>query len=297
MEIENYLTLTDKKKVSSLPNYIKIFEKSFDKIDQLFIFTDFDFLNNLLMNWTKKCFDSKIILVQEGMGGYYEQSIFVKSFVRHYASFLLFKFLRGQPLKYFSIAWGRNILVDEVLADFPSKILLKKNARATSYFVSATITESLNTLFNFDPSYYRAGKFIIYLPLSSTRFLKNFSQVELSYIKKINQYCRLQKLKLIIKPKSGQNYEQFINLEKDGIILLKDKIPTELLLLNIEDSMVISAFSSSGLTRIKNHVILWIAPVLGINEIKITPPSDHIKLVYTESDIFKEFNRFFLNAH
>lgn len=285
--LENCFSYRDLWKTKVFPDYEEKLNEIVEKVDELYIYVDFSFLNSLIVNWTKSNPNAKIILVQEGIGGYYKpRKVLMTKKLKFYFVYSFLRYIKNYKKIDFVYQYGRYKKIDEMLMMYPEAVKQKTKANIVKLNLDTTIEinnrvkQIFNLTFSADPSI----KYLLYLVLGESNILSNAKEKELDLIDVLYHYSKKHGYKMILKVKSGVDSLIYEKRFGDEISIIKEKIPAEIIISDMYNSAIVSALSSAALHNVNGNKYFWTFPLLGFKS-DIQPPTNSIKLLNSEIDL------------
>lgn len=272
--IENLFEL--KQKV----DYKSIVEKIDEKFDMVYLFQDADYINNIMISFLKEKYNSKMILVQDGFCAY-EQGYTARKMFNKYIKISYYKLFLGVKYLKFVIKWGKHKYIDEYLLTCPDKLYFKTNKIKRELLLESNndFTNEISKIFKNENILQKIDsnkKYIFYLSQS----------LSLDYCLK-----EIEIFKLIKKSISNSNYKFLVKLHPAGVFaetiefcknndieVIKEPVPAEMIFSKLANSIIITAFSSASLFKVKSNDYLWIYPLI-TNYKKLKIPVEYIRVV------------------
>jgi len=283
---DDYLTFYDCRLVKNYPDYEMLLYEIFSHVNEFYIYFDFSLLSTKIINWVKNFPSSRIFMVQEGVAGYLYRRKSRIIILKFYITYLYLKYYKCVKNIDFVYQWGRYKKIQELKMFFPEKVKPHIHAPATKldlqidHNTNLLIKNIFNFRVNFDPN----RKYILYLPIAGARGSMVAKEKEFSIIKKILHLSSKYNTDVIIKTKSGTDSSKYRLLFNTKCKIIDEKVPAELLISDLYNSLIISAFSSASLHDVNNNKHFWIYPILGLKT-KLNPVSKNIILIHNYSTL------------
>lgn len=275
---------------NSISNPIKVIKTKyliktiFKKVkpDLLIVFKDNDALSWMTI---QLCHFYRIenLLIEEGLGLYTTKSKFV----------LNIKQMQKKLLSYpnpFELPQGYNKKIKNMMVNFPDLLSKEKTKNKNIHIIPKVMLhekelEFFNKVYEFSPL---IEKGILYLGQPLTELGLVVSELEIQCLKHLQLLSDKNNLKVYIKPHPSENINKYLFWKNAEII--EGHLPAELIILNPNDLITITPFSSAAV-NVKNwsekHVI-FIYNILGINN--LDPRMFNGEIVKSISELDTIFN-------
>lgn len=291
---EDYLNYQDMRRVKKYPDYEKKIHDIFTHVDEFYTYFDFSFLITIIVNKLKKKSSTKFFLMQEGVGGYYDLVFnrwLIRRSLKSLVSYLYIKYYRKIKNINFVYRWGGYKKIDVLKTFYPDKI--KKHIKAKPINLDINIDSDLNSkikdIFKFYLRFSPSEKYFLYLPIGDSGDSSLAKQKEFDLIDKLLKLSIENGFKFIIKIKSGVASSSYIDRYNDKAIIISAKIPAEIIISDIYNSIIVSAFSSSAMHNVNNNKYFWVYPLLDY-QTNLIPFTKDINLVKSYSELEQWIN-------
>jgi len=287
---EDYLNFNDFRSVKAYPDYESMLANVYHKVDEVYTYFDFTLLSSLIIKWVNRNPNSKSYMIQEGVGGYYTYKMPFYKKVKFYFTYLYIKYYRSIKNIDFVYQYGCYPRIDYWKMFHPEEI--KMNTKAILEKLDLCIDNETNTkikkIFCFNKSFDSTKKYLFYMPIGQARGSAEAKSKELEYLEQLIKLALINNYTFVMKIKSGVDSEIYHKLFGTRVQIIDDKVPAEIIMSDMHNSAIVSAFSSAALHNVNNNRYYWIFPLLGF-ETNLKPPTKNIKLISGISELQSVF--------
>jgi hypothetical protein len=278
--LDDYLTFEDFRSTEKYPDYEKILNGIFDRVDELYTYFDFTLLSSLIINWARKNTNIKTHLVHEGVAGYFTYRMPVRKLVKFYLVYLYFRFYKKIKLIDFVYQWGYSSKIDILKMIYPDQVKIKTRSEIQKLDIDLTprIHKEIKKIYRFDFPLFKDKKYLLYMPIGLARGSTSAKIKEYDLIYKLIAIAKSKGLEFIIKIKSGVESISYKKRYENSVVIIDAKVPAEILLTEIFNSYIISAFSSAALHNVNSNRYFWIYPLFNFKT-NLKPFTDSIQLI------------------
>lgn len=284
--LADYLNFQDFRSVKQYPDYESELNAIFSQVDELYTYFDFTFLISKIVNWVKLNPNAKVILVHEGVAGYFKYDYPKLKIIKFFIPYLYIRFIKRVKNIDFVYHWGRYKKVDEIKMMFPESVIpeIKSKRIPLDLSVSPDISSKIKTIFNFDFKSNPLQKYLLYLPIGEARGSAQAKELEYQLIDKLIHLAEERNLEFILKIKSGVSSQPYTSRYGEKIKIVDAKIPVEIMISDLYNSYIITAFSSAALHYVNQNKYFWVYPLLKF-ETNLKPFTPHIKFIQTYNEL------------
>jgi hypothetical protein len=290
---DDYLGFHDCRSIKIFPDYENMLKSIFESVDEMYTYFDFTLLITKIIKRVKRNPKAKVYMVQEGVAGYLYRKKANLIILKFYLTYLYIKYIKGLKNMDFVYQWGRYKRIDELKMFHPEMVKPHIHAPATKLDlnVSSETNKKIKKIFNVNIEVDSSKRYLLYLTIAGARGSMDAKNLEYSLIEKLINIAKEHQLLFIIKTKSGSDSQ--IYKEKFGhrVQIIDAKIPAEILISDIHNSLIVSAFSSAALHDVNNNINLWIYPILK-HKVNLQPITPNIKLLYSIDELIRCINEF-----
>jgi hypothetical protein len=285
---DDYLNLQDFRTVKKYPDYEKNLTEIYDLVDELYTYIDFTLIVTKIVNWVKLNPNSKVILVHEGVAGYFKYDFPKLKIIKFFLPYLYLMLIKRVKNIDFVYHWGRYKKVDEIKMIFPESVIpeIPTPRASLDLSINPEISKKIKQIFNFDFDSNPLQKYLLYLPIGEARGSADAKEIEYQLIEKLIHLAAERNLEFILKIKSGVSSLPYTTRYGGKIRIIDAKIPVEIMISDIYNSYIISAFSSAALHYVNQNKYFWIYPLLKF-ESNLKPFTPHIKLIQEYNELEK----------
>lgn len=270
--------------------YEKLIKEFINDTDFLFLYHDALLFNTYIIRLFKKLYGCKVILLQEGIAGYYRSRFDLSFFLRNFLKFIYFRILKKYDVKIVK-SWGLNNDIDEVLMINPENVrerIRSKISKIDIDFNENTINLAINDFnFNIDERLKSKEKVFLYLAMGYTRKFWHYKEKELAFLREMIDFARNKGYSIVIKAKGNEDLGVYREIIDNDCTFITEAIPAELLTYAISNSVICSFISSANLYQKNNNKYAWIYPVVGFKGVHNDYGAANIELI-REIDDFKK---------
>lgn len=284
--LDDYLNYSDFRSTNEYPNYEENLSGIFDRVDELYTYLDFTLLSSLIINWVKRNPHAVTHLVQEGVAGYNKNVMPLYKMVRFFLVYKYLKHYKGIKEIDFVYKWGYSSRIDFLRMYHPEKVKIKTRAKIEKlelHFDKDT-DKLIKNIFDYRISLDKNKRYLLYLPIAQARSSAKAKQNEYALIDKLIQLSESRGFVFILKIKSGVDAQSYSKRFGENILVIDTKFPAEILISDIYNSIIISAFSSSALHNVNNNTYIWVYPILHFKT-NLEPVTPDIKLIQSYPEL------------
>jgi hypothetical protein len=283
---DDYLNFSDFRSVKVYPDYEAMLANIYDQVDELYTYFDFTLLSSLIIKWVKKNPLAKAYLVQEGVAGYFTYKMPFYKMVKFYLTYLYVKYYKGLHNIDFVYQWGYYARIDCLKMFHPEEVRISTMCKPEKLDLSidSLMNLKIKKIFKFTKSFDSARKYLLYMPIGLARGSTDAKKLELDLLERFIELAQNKNYIFVMKIKSGVDSEIYHRLFGDRVQIIIEKVPAELIISDMHNSSIVSAFSSAALHNVNNNRYFWIFPLLGFDT-KLSPPTQHIKLISSVSEL------------
>ena len=284
--IDDYLNFEDFRSVEEYPDYEKILDNIFSRVDELYTYFDFTLLSSLIINWAKRNQGLRSYLVHEGVAGYFIYKMPLRKLIKFYMVYLYLKFYKKIRLIDFVYQWGYSSKIDVLKMVYPDEVKIKTRSVIERLDIGTTpeIHREIKKIFRFDFHFLKDQKYLLYMPIGLARGSKDAKIKEYELIYKLISIAKSKGMEFLIKIKSGVESLSYKDRYGDLVRIIDDKVPAEIIITDLHNSVIISAFSSAILHNVNNNKYFWIYPLLSFKT-NLKPFTSSVKLIHSYDEL------------
>ncbi|MBN1185608.1 MAG: hypothetical protein JXB49_25215 [Bacteroidales bacterium] len=286
--LDDYLNFEDFRSVKIYPDYEKILNGIFDKVDELYTYYDFTLLSSLIINWARRNPYTKTYLMQEGVAGYFKYKMPIKKLFKFYFVFIYVRFIMKIRMIDFVYQWGFYSKIDVLKMAYPNEVKIKTRSEIQKLDIDITpeIHQKIKAIFQFDFTFKKDQRYLLYMPIGLASGSKKAKIKEYDLIYKLIAIAKTNDLEFLIKIKSGVESHSYMERYREKVLIIDNKVPAEIIISEIYNSYVLSAFSSATLHSVNNNKYFWIYPLLNFKT-NLKPFTSTIKLIQSYDELEK----------
>jgi Alpha-2,8-polysialyltransferase (POLYST) len=217
----------------------------------LVVFKDSNYLQGYLIEYFKKKYSSKVILIEEGLSLYRNDRLQEKSIIYIIKYFIRRLIMTLLNAKNTSHGFGYHKLVDMIGAYYPHQLnnIKSKNKEIIQLPHNPPTEEvlsNLNKLYGFTKNTITPEKRVLFIgqPLSEMNICN--SEDEKEFFIKINNIAETNNFKIMIKPHPKEDIKKY-ECFKDFLVINEKVIPAELIINAYQPDIILSWYSSAGI--------------------------------------------------